>query len=141
MYTYTLLLRLSRYVLYERYNITNNRVDNVIRPLAIAERTSSSAATTTPLSGQPLSIPSSTISKCMTSMFVHGLSILSKESRQKRTLNSYFFAYGRYYPLIAGNNQLLCLIAATTGDFRVMVANCYLYVLGRMLTNETYVKF
>ena len=35
VYTYTLLPRLSRYVLDGRYNIDNNGVENAIRPLAI----------------------------------------------------------------------------------------------------------
>ena len=35
VYTYTLLPRLSRYVLDGRYNIDNNCVENAIRPLAI----------------------------------------------------------------------------------------------------------
>jgi len=34
VYTYTLLPRLSRYVLDGRYNIDNNGVENTIRPLA-----------------------------------------------------------------------------------------------------------
>ena len=33
VYTYTLLPRLSRYVLDGRYNIDNNGVENAIRPL------------------------------------------------------------------------------------------------------------
>ena len=35
VYTYTLLPRLSRYVLDGRYNIDNNGVENAIRPLAL----------------------------------------------------------------------------------------------------------
>ena len=62
VYTYTLLPRLSRYVLDGRYNIDNNGIENAIRPLApsglwpLAARTISSPATTT----QPSAPPSST---------------------------------------------------------------------------------
>ena len=35
VYTYTLLPRLSRYVLDGRYNIDNNGVENAIRPIAV----------------------------------------------------------------------------------------------------------
>ena len=38
VYTYTLLPRLSRYVLDGRYNIDNNGVENAIRPLAIGRK-------------------------------------------------------------------------------------------------------
>ena len=38
VYTYTLLPRLSRYVLDGRYHIDNNRVENAIRPLAIGRK-------------------------------------------------------------------------------------------------------
>ena len=38
MYTYTLLPRLSRYVLDGRYNIDNNGVENAIRPLALGRK-------------------------------------------------------------------------------------------------------
>ena len=38
IYTYTLLPRLSRYVLDGRYNIDNNGVENAIRPLAIGRK-------------------------------------------------------------------------------------------------------
>ena len=38
VYTYTLLPRLSRYVLDGRYHIDNNGVENVIRPLAIGRK-------------------------------------------------------------------------------------------------------
>ena len=38
VYTYTLLPRLSRYVLDGRYHIDNNGVENAIRPLAIGRK-------------------------------------------------------------------------------------------------------
>ena len=38
VYTYTLLPRLSRYVLDGRYNIDNNGVENAIRPPAIGRK-------------------------------------------------------------------------------------------------------
>ena len=38
VYTYTLLPRLSRYVLDGRYNMDNNGVENAIRPLAIGRK-------------------------------------------------------------------------------------------------------
>ena len=38
MYTFTLLPRLSRYVLDGRYNIDNNGVENAIRPLALGRK-------------------------------------------------------------------------------------------------------
>lgn len=38
VYTYTLLPRLSRYVLDGRYNIDNNGIENAIRPLALGRR-------------------------------------------------------------------------------------------------------
>ena len=38
VYTYTLLPRLSRYVLDGRYHINNNGVENAIRPLAIGRK-------------------------------------------------------------------------------------------------------
>ena len=38
VYTYTLLPRLSRYVLDGRYNIDNNGVENAIRPLALGRK-------------------------------------------------------------------------------------------------------
>ena len=38
VYTYALLPRLSRYVLDGRYNIDNNGVENVIRPLALGRK-------------------------------------------------------------------------------------------------------
>ena len=38
VYTYTLLPRLSRYVLDGRYNIDNNGIENAIRPLALGRK-------------------------------------------------------------------------------------------------------
>jgi hypothetical protein len=38
VYTYTLLPRLSRYLLDDRYHIDNNGVENAIRPLAIGRK-------------------------------------------------------------------------------------------------------
>ena len=38
VYTYTLLPRLSRYVLDGRYNIDNNAIENVIRPIAVGRK-------------------------------------------------------------------------------------------------------
>lgn len=38
VYTYTLLPRLSRYVLDGRYNIDNNGVENAIRPIAVGRK-------------------------------------------------------------------------------------------------------
>ena len=114
VYTYTLLPRLSRYVLDGRYNIDNNGVENAIRPLAI-ERTTSSAATTMQRSEQPSYTHSSAAVRHMMLMSDRGWRIHSEESLQKRALTSYYLATGRYYPLMAGNNQLLPTTTATTG--------------------------
>lgn len=38
VYTYSLLPRLSRYILDGRYNIDNNGVENAIRPLALGRK-------------------------------------------------------------------------------------------------------
>ena len=101
VYTYTLLPRLSRYVLDGRYNIDNNGVENAIRPLAIGRSyTHSSAAV-----------------RHMKLMFDRGWRTHSEESLQKRTLTSYYLATGRYYPLMAGNNHLL---PTTSRHYRVL---------------------
>ena len=42
----------------------------------------------------------------------------------------------RHYPLIAGNSCYYQRLAATNGDYLLVAANCYLYVLGRMLTSH-----
>jgi len=74
VYTYTLLPRLSRYVLDGRYNIDNNGVENAIRPLAIGRSyTHSSAAV-----------------RHMKLMFDRGWRTHSEESLQKRILASYY---------------------------------------------------
>ena len=100
-----LLPRLSRYVLDGRYNIDNNGIENAIRPSLSEERITSSAATTMLRSEQP-SYTHSSARRTM-SMCVRGWRIHLEESLQKRTLASYYLATGRYYPLIAGNNQPL----------------------------------
>ncbi|MBR5893883.1 MAG: hypothetical protein IKZ37_09650, partial [Bacteroidaceae bacterium] len=46
----------------------------------------------------------------------------------------YYLVTGRHYPLIAGNSCYYQQLAATNGYYLLVAANCYLYVLGRMLT-------
>ena len=58
-------------------------------------------------SEQPSYTHSSAAVRHMMSMSDRGCRIHSEESLQKRTLTSYYLATGRYYPLMAGNNQSL----------------------------------
>ncbi|MBR5892040.1 MAG: hypothetical protein IKZ37_00150, partial [Bacteroidaceae bacterium] len=50
----------------------------------------------------------------------------------------YYLVTGRHYPLIAGNSCYYQQLAATNGYYLLVAANCYLYVLGRMLTYIIY---
>ena len=58
-------------------------------------------------SEQPSYTHSSAAVRHMMLMSDRGWRIHSEESLQKRTLTSYYLATGRYYPLMAGNNQSL----------------------------------
>ena len=68
-------------------------------------------------SEQPSSTHSSAAVRHMMLMFDRGWRIHSEESLPKRALTSYYLATGRYYPLIAGNNQLL---PTTSRHYRVL---------------------
>ena len=84
VYTYTLLPRLSRYVLDGRYNIDNNAIENVIRPIAVGRlcaaqhkdaRTTCSAEIMMLQSELLLSTRYSAAARRMMLMFAHGLKI------------------------------------------------------------------
>ena len=79
----------------------------------------------------------SAVARHMVSMFANGLKISSKDSRQKKTLTNYHLVTGRHYPPIAGDSCYYQQLAATNGYNLPVAANCYIYVLLRMLTKKT----
>ncbi|MCM1177497.1 MAG: IS66 family transposase [Bacteroides sp.] len=111
VYTYTILPRLSRYVLDGRYSIDNNawRTRSALSPSE--ERTTSSAETTTQPSEQPSYTHSSAAARPTTLMCGHGWKTHSEESRQKNTLTIYCHATGRHHQLLAATTRYLGTIA------------------------------
>lgn len=107
VYTYTLLPRLSRYLLDGRYNIDNNGVENAIRPLALgrlcgvqhkAARTTCSAETMMPRRGLRLCTRSLPPAKPTTSWKGPGWKMSSAGCRNtnlaKRTSLIFFLGTG-----------------------------------------------
>ena len=108
VYTYTLLPRLSRYVLDGRYNFDNNGVENAIRPLALgrlcgvqhkAGKTTCSAEVMTLHRGQPWSTLSLLPAKSTELTKGRGWKMYSEGCRNmnwaKRTSQSFFRENGR----------------------------------------------
>ena len=94
VYTYSLLPRLSRYILDGRYNIDNNGVENAIRPLALVERTISSVAITMPQCVQLSYTHSSPPAKHTILTSGTGLKTRSKGSPPKRILQCFSLKTG-----------------------------------------------
>jgi hypothetical protein len=86
-------------------------------PLFVSLQGRIHAATTMQRLEQPSYTHSSAAVRHMMLMFDRGWRMHSEESLQKRTLTSYYLATGRYYPLIADNNQPL---PATSRHYRVL---------------------
>ena len=75
-------------------------------------------------SEQPSYTHSSAAVRHMMLMSDRGWRIHSEESLQRKLLTSYYLATGRYYQLMAGNNQPL---PATTSHYQLLAATARYY--------------
>ena len=113
---YTLLPRLSRYVLDGRYNIDNNGVENAIRPLAIGRKNYLFCG------NHDAAVRAAIVYSLFSSCKAHDVDVRSwleetlRRIPTEKNVDSYYLATGRYYPLMAGNNQPL---PATSRHYRV----------------------
>ena len=114
VYTYTLLPRLSRYVLDGRYHIDNNGVENAIRPLAIGRKNYLFCG------NHDAAVRAAIVYSLFSSCKAHDIDVrtwlvdILKRIPTEKALTNYCRVTGRYYPLIAGNSRYYQLLAATT---------------------------
>ena len=114
VYTYTLLPRLSRYVLDGRYHIDNNGVENAIRPLAIGRKNYLFCG------NHDAAIRAAIVYSLFSCCKAHDIDVREwledtlKRIPTEKTLTNYCRVTGRYYPLIASNSRYCRRLAATT---------------------------